>query len=141
MRVSPHRYRHHRIRRKGLRQCSPISRPNSLMYYSDKVCYKSKGATESLSIVFTPILVVSGRSKQSPGNVWLRKIVNDNISEYVATTRRGKTAIVQRTIAMVHARSGRFLRKKEGTMEWEEVSPDEAREKVGKLFRQARDRR
>jgi len=80
-----------------------------------------------------------------PGNVHLSRVVRLNQSAYVKLKRNQKMAMVQGVVDYVRGRNGRFLKRIDDSSKphvseelrgrWVVVGDDEARTKVGHVFR------
>jgi hypothetical protein len=80
------------------------------------------------------ILVGKGKPfQQHPGNVRLRHLVELRLADYTVARKSEKTNLTKAIVQMIKDSSVRFL-KRDLDGWWEEVSDEDAREKVSKTF-------
>jgi hypothetical protein len=80
------------------------------------------------------ILVGKGKPfQQHPGNVRLRQLVELRLADYTVARKSEKTNLTREIVQMIKDSSVRFL-KRDLDGWWEEVSAEDAREKVSKTF-------
>ena len=88
-----------------------------------------------------PSDVLMGRGKSyhgSPGNIWFRTLIDQNIDRYEQGCKKDKTLLAMRLVDTIRQSNGRFLREDEDTGDWFEVDENEARAKVTHSFRNLR---
>lgn len=85
------------------------------------------------------VLVGKGKPIQlHPGNLFFRQSVEYHLPEFVnANKKADKTHLNRQIVKLIKNGGGRFL-KRDPVGWWEEVTDDEAREKVSKTFGSAR---
>jgi hypothetical protein len=80
------------------------------------------------------VLVGKGKPNQlHPGNVRLRHLVELRLADYTVARKSEKTNLTREIVQTIKDSSARFL-KKDHDGWWEEVSDEDAREKVSKTF-------
>eukprot|EP00980_Cylindrotheca_fusiformis_P025443 scaffold13727_cov86-Cylindrotheca_fusiformis.AAC.1 len=88
-------------------------------------------------IVPQPNDVLFGRVRSNDGNRTLRKLVTTLLDEYNGLPRKFKAKLAEEVVDEISNLGGRFL-KRNPVGEWEEVSHNEAVQKVAKTFRNCR---
>jgi hypothetical protein len=84
------------------------------------------------------VLVGKGKPfQQHPGNIHLRSSVDHHLKEYALSKKVDKAGLIWKVVHSVKATSGGFL-KKDRDGWWVEVTEEEAREKVAKIFTSAK---
>jgi hypothetical protein len=99
---------------------------------------QGEGGTRIRIFAPTPNDVLCGRGKpfqEHTGNIDLGGTIEDYNTQYKATKRGSKADICQEIVQRFQSKGARFLKRLDTTGEWEEVSNDEAREKVSQGFR------
>ena len=77
-----------------------------------------------------------GETNHHLGNIQYRQLVKASQPAYLAAKRRDKPRIAAAIVAVVRARSGRFLKKHLGDHTWRDVGNVRAREKTSQALRE-----
>lgn len=115
---------------------------NQLETIAESSSTSDKSGLQGDAIIPSPTDILSGgRGKEfmfNPGNLALRKIVEETLPRYNSQPSRvHKTIIAQEIVQRIKSGGGRFLNR-EDAFTWREVDNDMAREKVAHLFRNLR---
>ena len=79
-----------------------------------------------------------GRGKDAFNNIGnrrLRLLVANNLQEYIMGTRHGKTQVIRDIVHQVQQAGGRFVKRSANGDRWHEIDTNQARDKVGHIFR------